>query len=217
MPRKCLVINLDRCTGCDSCIVSCKFENHLPLGTFYNRVMQVGPTGSYPNVERYNLPVQCQQCTHARCVEVCPTGASYRDSESGIVLVDESKCIGCQYCLYACPYGVRTFSEADGVARKCTLCQHLTANGSAEPACVHNCCCGARDLRTTWTIRLRGREGRGRRRRERALPVRSGRPASHDGLHPLGEDRQVAGGARRGHPLREEVAILREGCACTSP
>lgn len=103
MPRKCLVINLDRCTGCDSCIVSCKFENHLPLGTFYNRVMQVGPTGSYPNVERYNLPVQCQQCTHARCVEVCPTGASYRDSESGIVLVDESKCIGCQYCLYACP------------------------------------------------------------------------------------------------------------------
>ena len=128
MPRKCLVINLDRCTGCDSCIVSCKFENHLPLGTFYNRVMQVGPTGS----------------THARCVEVCPTGASYRDSESGIVLVDESKCIGCQYCLYACPYGVRTFSEADGVARKCTLCQHLTANGSAEPACVHNCPGGAR-------------------------------------------------------------------------
>ena len=144
MPRKCLVINLDRCTGCDSCIVSCKFENHLPLGTFYNRVMQVGPTGSYPNVERYNLPVQCQQCTHARCVEVCPTGASYRDSESGIVLVDESKCIGCQYCLYACPYGVRTFSEADGVARKCTLCKHLTANGSAEPACVHNCPGGAR-------------------------------------------------------------------------
>lgn len=144
MPRKCLVINLDRCTGCDSCIVSCKFENHLPLGTFYNRVMQVGPTGSYPNVERYNLPVQCQQCTHARCVEVCPTGASYRDSESGIVLVDESKCIGCQYCLYACPYGVRTFSEADGVARKCTLCQHLTANDAAEPACVHNCPGGAR-------------------------------------------------------------------------
>ena len=144
MPRKCLVINLDRCTGCDSCIVSCKFENHLPLGTFYNRVMQVGPTGSYPNVERYNLPVQCQQCTHARCVEVCPTGASYRDSESGIVLVDESKCIGCQYCLYACPYGVRTFSEADGVARKCTLCQPLTANGAAEPACVPNCPGGAR-------------------------------------------------------------------------
>ena len=144
MPRKCLVINIDRCTGCDSCIVSCKFENHLPLGTFYNRVMQVGPTGTYPNIERYNLPVQCQQCTHARCVEVCPTGASYRDSESGIVLVNEAKCIGCQYCLYACPYGVRSFSEEDGVARKCTLCQHLTADGKADPACVHNCPGGAR-------------------------------------------------------------------------
>ena len=144
MPRKCLVINIDRCTGCDSCIVSCKFENHLPLGTFYNRVMQVGPTGTYPNIERYNLPVQCQQCTHARCVEVCPTGASYRDSESGIVLVNEAKCIGCQYCLYACPYGVRSFSEEDGVARKCTLCQHLTADGKADPDCVHNCPGGAR-------------------------------------------------------------------------
>ena len=100
MPRKCLVINIDRCTGCDSCIVSCKFENHLPLGTFYNRVMQVGPTGTYPNIERYNLPVQCQQCTHARCVEVCPTGASYR--------------------------------------------LQLTADGKADPACVHNCPGGAR-------------------------------------------------------------------------
>lgn len=106
--------------------------------------MQVGPTGTYPNIERYNLPVQCQQCTHARCVEVCPTGASYRDSESGIVLVNEAKCIGCQYCLYACPYGVRSFSEEDGVARKCTLCQHLTADGKADPACVHNCPGGAR-------------------------------------------------------------------------
>ena len=144
MPRKCLVINIDRCTGCDSCIVSCKFENHLPLGTFYNRVMQVGPTGTYPNIERYNLPVQCQQCTHARCVEVCPTGASYRDSESGIVLVNEAKCIGCQYCLYACPYGVRSFSEEDGVARKCTLCQHLTADGKADLGCVQNCPGGAR-------------------------------------------------------------------------
>ena len=75
MPRNCLVINLDRCTGCDSCIVSCKLEHGLPLGTYFNRVIQVGPTGTYPNIERYNLPVQCQQCTHARCIEVCPTGA----------------------------------------------------------------------------------------------------------------------------------------------
>ncbi len=144
MPRKCLVINLDRCTGCESCIESCKYENGLPLGIFFNRVMQIGPTGTYPNIERYNLPVQCQQCTHARCVEVCPTGASYRDPESGVVLVNTSKCIGCQYCIYACPYGVRTFDQHEGVVKKCTLCQHLTANGKGEPACVHNCPGGAR-------------------------------------------------------------------------
>ena len=77
-------------------------------------------------------------------VESEGSGYIYSTIPLGIVLVDESKCIGCQYCLYACPYGVRTFSEADGVARKCTLCQHLTANGSAEPACVHNCPGGAR-------------------------------------------------------------------------
>lgn len=139
MPRKCLVINLDRCTGCDSCIVSCKFENHLPLGTFYNRVMQVGPTGSYPNVERYNLPVQCQQCTHARCVEVCPTGASYRDSESGIVLVDESKCIGCQYCSTACPFDVPRYQEGlRTTVNKCTGCVDRIEQGR-EPACVTTC------------------------------------------------------------------------------
>ena len=139
MPRNCLVINLDRCTGCDSCIVSCKFENSLPLGIFYNRVIQVGPTGQYPNIERYNLPVQCQQCTHARCVEVCPTGASYRDEKTGIVLIDASKCIGCQYCLYACPYGVRSWNESEKVVEKCTLCQQLD-----EPYCVTNCAVHAR-------------------------------------------------------------------------
>ena len=106
--------------------------------------MQVGPTGTYPNIERYNLPVQCQQCENANCVRVCPTGASYRDPKTGTVQIDKSKCIGCQYCLYACPYGVRSFDEAEGVAKKCTLCQHLTADGSSKPACVHNCPGGAR-------------------------------------------------------------------------
>ena len=144
MPRNCLVINLDRCTGCDSCIVSCKLEHGLPLGTYFNRVIQVGPTGTYPNIERYNLPVQCQQCTHARCIEVCPTGASFRSEVDGTVQIDAHKCVGCQYCLYACPYGVRSFDVNEGVAKKCTLCQHLTADGKSKPACVHNCPGGAR-------------------------------------------------------------------------
>ena len=92
----------------------------------------------------YYLPVQCQQCENANCVRVCPTGASYRDPKTGTVQIDKSKCIGCQYCMMACPYGVRSFNQKEKVVEKCTLCSHRTADGEGVPACVHNCCCGAR-------------------------------------------------------------------------
>ena len=139
-----LLINLDRCTGCDSCIVACKLENSLPLGSFFNKVIAVGPTGTCPDVEKYWLPSQCQQCENPQCVSVCPTGASYRDPQTGYVLINKDKCIGCQYCLYGCPYGVRSMDEEHGVAQKCTLCSQITADGSDVPVCVHNCNCGAR-------------------------------------------------------------------------
>ncbi len=141
--RYCIVVDLDRCTGCDSCVVACKHENNLPLGQYWNRVVTVGPDGTWPDVQMYWIPVHCQQCENAKCVHVCPTGASYRDEESNIVLIDKSKCIGCQYCIMACPYGVRQFNENEGVVEKCTLCGQRTAQGQL-PACVHNCCNGAR-------------------------------------------------------------------------
>ena len=100
---KCLVVDLDRCTGCDACVVACKLENGIGLGEYWNRVVTVGPTGTHPRVEMYWLPVQCQQCENPQCVHVCPTGASYVDPDTGVVLVDKSKCIGCQYCMMACP------------------------------------------------------------------------------------------------------------------
>ena len=144
MTRKTMVINLDRCSGCDSCVAVCKYANHLPLGEYYNRVVRVGPSGTFPDVERYWLPVNCQQCEHPQCIQVCPTGASYRDKKTGIVLVNTNKCIGCQYCVYACPYGVRVVRQETGVVEKCTLCFHRTADGSEEPECVHNCPTAAR-------------------------------------------------------------------------
>lgn len=142
--KKSLVIDLDRCSGCDSCIVACKFENNIDLGEYWNRVLTVGPTGTHPNVEMYWLPMQCQQCENPQCVAVCPTGASYRDQQTGVVLVDKSKCIGCQYCMMACPYGVRSFNKTEKVVEKCTLCSHITSDGTSVPACVHNCATGAR-------------------------------------------------------------------------
>ncbi|MCL2883161.1 MAG: 4Fe-4S dicluster domain-containing protein [Coriobacteriia bacterium] len=155
--KRALVIDLDRCSGCDSCIVSCKFENNVTLGNYWCRVLAMGPTGDYPDIEMYWMPVQCQQCENSPCIQVCPTGASHRDPTSNVVLIDKDKCIGCQYCLYACPFGVRHFNEDLGVMEKCTLCNQLTATSDgnenladtadpdhAVPPCVHNCSTGAR-------------------------------------------------------------------------
>jgi len=140
--KKCLIINLDRCTGCDTCVASCKFENKVGLGRYWNHVITVGPFGTYPDLQQYWVPMQCQQCENAPCIEVCPTGASYRDPETGVVLIDGDACIGCQICMSACPYDVRVLNEEANVVEKCTLCSHL-AEGEL-PACVTTCSTGAR-------------------------------------------------------------------------
>lgn len=141
--RNAIVVDLDRCSGCFSCEVACKSENNIALGSYYNKVITVGPFGDFPRLQQYFLPVHCQQCENAPCVHVCPTGASYRDETTGVILVDKSKCIGCKYCMMACPYGVRSWNVDERVVEKCTLCGQLTANGEL-PTCVHNCPGGAR-------------------------------------------------------------------------
>ena len=149
MAHNTIVMDLNRCVGCTACNTACKTVNEVEIGNYWNKVIRVNITpedqSSWPEgVQWYYLPIQCQHCADAPCVNVCPTGASYRNSVNGTVQIDPNKCIGCQYCLYACPYGVRSFDKEMGVARKCTLCQHLTADGVSKPACVHNCPGGAR-------------------------------------------------------------------------
>ena len=140
--KRAMVMDLDRCTGCQSCIVACKFENNSGLGNYRCDVIDVGPYGTHPDIQMYWLPFQCQQCENAPCIEVCPTGASYRDGNN-VVLVDKEKCIGCKYCMMACPYGVRSWNAAEKCAEKCTLCGHLTSQDKL-PACVKSCAAGAR-------------------------------------------------------------------------
>ena len=137
MAHNCIVVNLDRCTGCYSCEITCKMENDIALGEHWNKMLQRGPFGDYPNMTRYPLPTMCQQCADAPCVHVCPTGASYRD-ENNVVLVDKEKCIGCKYCMMACPYGVRSWSPSEHVVEKCTLCEQKIAQGEL-PQCVAQC------------------------------------------------------------------------------
>ncbi len=91
-----------------------------------------------------HFPRSCLHCDTPACVTVCPTGASYKRAEDGIVLVDEDKCIGCKLCSWACPYGAREYSEVEGVMKKCTLCvdriynEHLPEE-ERQPACVQAC------------------------------------------------------------------------------
>ena len=136
-------VDTKKCIGCYACEVACKMENDIALGERWNKVVQVEPFGEFPHVSTYWLPVMCQQCEESPCTHVCPTGASYRDEATGMVLVDKEKCIGCKYCMMACPYGVRSWNKAQRVVEKCTLCNHLTSAGEL-PACVKNCCGKAR-------------------------------------------------------------------------
>ncbi len=164
-----LVIDLDTCVGCHACVISCKgwnTENYgAPLsdqdaygaasGTFLNRVhsYQVQPLAEsakvQPAAQTIHFPKSCLHCEDAPCVTVCPTGASYKRVEDGIVLVNESDCIGCGLCAWACPYGARELDQEAGVMKKCTLCVDRIYNENLpevdrEPACVRTCPAGAR-------------------------------------------------------------------------
>lgn len=159
-----LVIDLDTCVGCHACVISCKgwnTENYgaplsdqrpygdEPMGTFLNRVHSYEVQPEAGTAQTVHFPKSCLHCEKAPCVTVCPTGASYKRVEDGIVLVNEDSCIGCGLCAWACPYGAREMDQAEGVMKKCTLCVDRIYNENLpevdrEPTCVRTCPAGAR-------------------------------------------------------------------------
>jgi Fe-S-cluster-containing dehydrogenase component len=104
-----MAIELKRCIGCYECVLACKAEHFLPPEIFWNRVL-IGESGKYPQVTKLIYNVRCNQCAEPACVKACPTGATYQ-REDGIVVIDEDKCVGCRYCMIACPYQMRSMYE----------------------------------------------------------------------------------------------------------
>jgi sulfite dehydrogenase (quinone) subunit SoeB len=158
-----LVIDLDTCVGCHACAVNCKEWNtggHSaplpdsdpygadPTGVWFNRIHSF-EAGEGDSSRTVHFPKSCLHCAEPLCVEVCPTGASYKRVEDGIVLVNADTCIGCKLCSWACPYGAREFDDDAGVMKKCTLCvdkiyNETLAEEDRVPACVSTCPASAR-------------------------------------------------------------------------
>lgn len=198
MTQYALVIDLDKCVGCQACAANCKAwhcgSKYGPLpdkdpfgvkpeGVWFNRV-QTYEVGTFPNTEVVYLPKSCMQCKDAPCVKVCPTSASYKRAEDGIVMVNYEDCIGCKYCSWACPYGCREFDPVAGVMKKCILCVDRIYNDNLpeeerKPACVLTCPTKARifgdidDPNSEASQRIRNRMG------YRLMPEASSEPSNH--------------------------------------
>lgn len=163
MIRYGMVMDLDRCNGCNACVIACKVEHNTATGVNFTRVLE-REIGSYPHANRQFLPVMCNHCEDAPCIDVCPTKATFAREQDGIVLIDWDQCIGCGACILACPYeqrfqildnrtlladGVSDFEKPGtsrapaGVTAKCDLCYHRIDQGK-QPACAEACPTGAR-------------------------------------------------------------------------
>jgi len=151
-----IVIDLDKCTrGCTACADACRTENNVPfygdpkIDNHWIRVVTF--KDPIPNAQERQIPLMCNHCEHAPCAHVCPVAATFKRAD-GVTLVDQHRCIGCRYCVIACPYKARMFvfkhteewhspdfpKRTHGVAEGCHLCVHRIDRGE-QPACVQAC------------------------------------------------------------------------------
>ena len=133
------------CNGCKACQIACKDKHDTPIGVNWRRVVEysggtwnVNPDGTCnQDVFTYYTSISCNHCENPICVQVCPTTAMHKE-EDGIVKVDPTKCVGCRFCEWACPYSAPQFNAEEGHMTKCDLCSDYRAEGKT-PACVAAC------------------------------------------------------------------------------
>ena len=135
------LVEASRCMGCQGCEAACKMEHALPGEPRTIRVVQVGPTGEGADLAMSFLPTSCSHCDRPACVLACPTGAMQKRAD-GIVFSDLERCIGCQTCAVACPFGVPQLNPANGKIAKCDGCRTRVDQG-LWPACALKCPSGA--------------------------------------------------------------------------
>jgi Fe-S-cluster-containing dehydrogenase component len=163
-----MTIDIEKCIGCGSCVRACKTENHVVDEPFYFRTwveryhiderdldhpIVDSPDGGidgfperYPDGQgkTFFVPKLCNHCVDSPCTQVCPVGATFR-TDDGVVLIDKTYCLGCRYCVQACPYGCRFINPKTNTAEKCSLCYHRITKGLTT-ACCEVCPTGARQL-----------------------------------------------------------------------
>ncbi|MGE5323970.1 MAG: 4Fe-4S dicluster domain-containing protein [Actinomycetota bacterium] len=161
-----MLVDIEKCIGCGSCVRACQKENDVPDGYYRTwieryRVLEVdgvetiqvdSPDGgkngftpvTEPGAKQFFVPKMCNHCADSPCTQVCPVGATFI-SPDGVVLIDQTYCLGCRYCVQACPYGCRFIDPRTNTAQKCTLCYHRISKGLTT-ACCEVCPTGARQL-----------------------------------------------------------------------
>ncbi len=139
--RWAMVVDVRKCIGCQACTVSCIMENQVPENNFRTFVSTYEVKDG-DKVGTYVLPRLCNHCSNPPCVPVCPVGATYQQKD-GAVVVNSDRCVGCAYCVQACPYDARFINHETNTADKCTFCAHRVEVGLL-PACVETCVGGAR-------------------------------------------------------------------------
>lgn len=143
-PHYSMIVRQDRCIDCERCIEACARTNNVPGYGYRTRILeQIDPDGI--GRQREFIPVLCNQCNNPACTRACPTGATFKNKDNGIVMVEQSKCIGCKTCMSACPFNARYYDEEAGAVDKCDFCYQMRlSQGEDQTACAAACPAKAR-------------------------------------------------------------------------